>query len=109
MLMNWLMNIITYLRQFRLFGFAIFDFTAAYVGIFLLSPVLTKLAKRLRLNLTTRHWLRLTLPIGVLVHLIFKIQTPLVEEVLDLHGHYLIKVILLVMIFMGLKDIRKKE
>ena len=97
-----------YLRQFRIFNFAVFDFSLSYLGVLLLSPLLNKLAQKLHLNLTTRHWLWLTLPASILIHLLFRIYTPLVKDIIDPTGHYLVKAILLGMTYMGLKDIRQK-
>lgn len=98
-----------YLRQFRIAGFTLFDSSLALVGVLLLAPLLTKLAKKVHLNLTTRHWLWLMLPLSVITHLLVGTQTPLVEAAIDPSDHYFIKALLLVMLFMGLKDIRKKK
>jgi hypothetical protein len=97
-----------FLRHFRLFGFAIFDFAVSYLGILILSPLLTKLAKHFHLNLTVKHWLWLALPLGVLFHLVFNAATPLNKALLDLSGHYLEKIVILLMLYLGLKDIRKQ-
>jgi len=96
-----------YLRHFRLFGYAIFDFAASYLGILLLSPLLTKLAKHFHLNLTTKHWLYLTFPIGVFFHILFQTQTAFGKALLDPTGHYLEKILILLMLYFGLKNIRK--
>lgn len=98
-----------YLRSFRILNFAIFDFVASYLGILLLSPLLTRLARFFHLNITTKHWLWLTLPIGVVCHLIFQTQTPMTKMFLNPAGNYDIKIILLVMTYLGLKDSLKKS
>ena len=98
---------IEYLRHWRIAGFAIFDFVASYLGMLLLAPFLTKLCKRIGIRVQTKHWLWLTLPLGVFIHLISGAITPLTQEILNLDGDYLIKFVLLFMVYMGLKDIRK--
>jgi len=65
------MKMIVYLRQFRLADYAVFDLAAAFLGIFLLSPFLSKLFKNFGLEIPKLNWLYLTLPISVAAHLIF--------------------------------------
>ena len=101
------MDYIGWLRQFRIGPFPIFDLILAYVGIFLLSPVLTKLAAKLHLSISRLQWIWLTLPIGIAVHLLIGQQTPLTKMFIDINGYYLIKIIILFMTFMGLKDVLK--
>jgi len=103
-------NYLTFLRQFKIGPFAIFDFITAYFLVFLLSPLLTKLLSLFHINLSRSAWLWLTLPISVIFHLIFNQKTPLMKMLSDpkQFQFYLIIIILLFMIFMGLKNIRIK-
>lgn len=100
------MTTLEYLRHFRLGGYAIFDFTVAFLGIFLLSPLLSKLFLKLRLDIPKRNWLFLTLPIGIFVHLIIGNITPLTASFFNPNGEYLIKLIILLMLILGLKGIK---
>jgi ABC-type enterochelin transport system permease subunit len=100
------MNFIDFLRQFKIGPFAIFDTTLAYVGIFLVAPLLTKLFSRLQLRISRTAWLWLTLPIAVIFHLVFRQSTPFMKMFLDPNGFYIAKIILLFMLYMGLKNIR---
>lgn len=94
---------IAYLRSFRLFGFAIFDFTLAYLGVYLLAPLLSKLTGFVGWHPSRLQWLYLTLPLSVLFHLLFHQVTPLTKLALDPHSGYLFKALLLVMLYLGLR------
>ncbi|MDO8511724.1 MAG: hypothetical protein Q7S57_00485 [bacterium] len=103
------MDFLDFLRQFRIGPFAIFDTALAYVGIFLVAPLLTKLFSRLHLNISRTAWLWLTLPIAVIFHLVFRQNTPFMKMFLDPNGFYMVKIILLFMLYMGLRNIRTKK
>ena len=45
------MEIVGFLRQFKIGPFAIFDFALAYIGVFFIAPLLTKLFLRLNLKI----------------------------------------------------------
>lgn len=101
------MNIISTLRQYRIGPYSIFDFVTAYLGILIISPLLKKVAARFGLNISITHWLWLTVPIGIVTHIIIRQQTLLTSQFLNPNGDYLVKVIVLFMVYMGLKDIKK--
>ncbi len=94
---------IEYLRSFRLGSFAIFDFTISYIGVYLLVPILNKIISPLNRSLTHFQWMLLVLPLSILFHIIFRNFTPLTKQAIDPSGHYLIKVILLLMLYFGLR------
>jgi hypothetical protein len=100
------MNTITYLRQFRIGGIAIFDLIASYIGIYFLTPFLSKIAKKLGLDIGRKEWLWLTIPIGVIIHLLARQQTALNEMLLN-SGNYPLKIVLIFMIYIGLRGIRR--
>lgn len=100
------MTIIEFLRQFRIGGYAIFDFVASFVGIYLLSPILSKLFLKIKLQIPKKSWIFLTLPIGILTHLLVGNVTPLTKNFLDLQGHYILKLIILALLILGIKDIK---
>lgn len=105
------MQLIPFLRQFRFGPFAIFDFAASYLGVYLLSPLLIKLLNKLGVKTTKASWLWLTLPIGVLIHILFKQFTPFTLMFIDLNGGYLAKLLVVVMLYLGFRDFKrvKKE
>lgn len=101
------MNAIDYLRQFRVGGFAMFDFTVAFLGMLLLSPLLSRLAKKAGIHVPKRNWVILTLPVGVLAHLLIGNITPLTKNVLDPGGHYLAKAVIIGCCILGVTGIRR--
>lgn len=100
------MDTITLLRQYRIGQFTIFDTVAAFVGMILLAPLLTKLCSKLRISIPRTAWIWLTIPIAVLVHLVFRQSTPLMRMLLDGNGFFLEKIGLVIMVFMGIRNIR---
>jgi hypothetical protein len=101
------METVSYLRQFRVAGYAIFDLAAAFLGILLLSPHLSRLFRKAGLVIPRSNWLYLTLPIGIVTHLVIGKITPLTKDFLDLHGHYILKILMLGALFLGLRNIRR--
>jgi len=100
------MNPIEFLRQFRLGGYAIFDFAVAFLGIYLLSPLLSKIFLKLRLDIPKLNWLFLTLPISIIVHLLIGQTTLMTKNFLDIHGHYILKILILGLLILGIKGIK---
>jgi hypothetical protein len=94
------------LRQFRIGGYAVFDFAAAFLGIFLLSHLLSKIFRLIKLDIPKQNWLFLTLPIAILVHLLIGKMTPMTKNLLDLSGHYVLKIIILCLIILGIRGIK---
>ena len=100
------MNTLEFLRQFKIFDYAIFDLAVSFLGIYLLSPLLTKLFKKIRLDIPKRNWLFLTLPIGILAHILVGNITPMTGDLLNIHDHYILKILMLVLLFFGFKGIK---
>lgn len=100
------MDYIGILRQFRIGPFTIFDTATAYLGVFLLAPLLTKLFLKLHLYISRAKWLWLTLPISVIFHFVSHQNTPFMKMLLDPKGFYIAKIVLLFMLYMGLRNIR---
>lgn len=50
------MILIEFLRQFRFGGYAIFDFVIAFLGIYLLSPLLSKIFLKFRIDIPKQNW-----------------------------------------------------
>lgn len=94
---------IEYLRSFRIAEFAIFDFSLAYIGVYLLVPILNKIILPTSRQLSRFQWVLLVLPLSIIFHLIFGNMTPLTELAIDLSAGYGLKVILLIMLYFGLK------
>jgi len=95
-----------FLRQFRFGGYAIFDLIVAFLGIYLLSPWLSKVFLKLRISIPKINWLFFTLPLGILIHLLIGKITPMTRNFLDIHSHYFLKVLILGLLFLGLRNVR---
>lgn len=97
---------ITYLRQFRIGEYAIFDFAVSFLAVYLLAPLLSKLFLKLRINIPKYNWLILTVPISILVHLLVGKITPMTKNFLDLNGHYILKIVIIGLLVLGLRGIK---
>ena len=100
---------IDFLRSFRILTYAIFDFVVALFGIYLLSPLLSKLFLKWKIIIPKENWLYLTLPLGILVHLLVGKITPLTRDFLNGESHYILKFLVVVLLFLGLKNIKIKN
>lgn len=105
------MTSLEYLRQFRIGQFTLFDTLTAYIGVLILSPILSWLASKLHIKISVVSWLWLTLPISVLFHIIFRQTTPLIKILADPRQvqFYVALFILIAMSYMGLRTIRKSS
>lgn len=105
------MTIIDILRQYRIGGFAIFDFTVALVGMALVAPWLSKLCRKMGFEVPKRTWIILTLPISVIAHVLVGTFTPLTKEFLDPSGHIAAKILIVGLCglaMVGVKRVGKK-
>lgn len=101
------MNKITFLRQFRMGQFAIFDFLLAFLIIFLISPLLSKIFTKVGVEIPRRNWLFFTLPISIIAHLLIGRMTPMTRQFFDPGGHYLLKAIIIGSFIFGLIGIKR--
>ncbi|MFZ2192877.1 MAG: hypothetical protein WAV31_01420 [Candidatus Moraniibacteriota bacterium] len=97
---------IEFLRQFRLGDYAIFDFAVAFLGIYLLSSLLSKIFRKINIEIPRKNWLFLTLPIGIASHLLFGNNTPMTRDFIDLHGHYILKLVIIILFILGIRGIK---
>ena len=101
------MNIIEFLRQFRVSEYAIFDVAIAFVGMYFLAPWLSKIFLKVKIYVPKQHWLYLTLPLGILIHLLMGTITPMTRDVIVIDDHYVLKVLIVGMIFLGMRGIKR--
>ena len=99
------MNIVEFLRQYRIGGFAIFDFVVAYGGLFLLSPIIIKLFQKINVHMTLVNIMWLVLPLSIIVHILVGTYTPMTKMFLNMHDYYFIKILIIFMIYMGLRKV----
>ena len=97
---------IEYLRSFKLGDYAVFDLFAAFLGVYLLAPALSRLFQVVHLSIPRRSWLYLTLPLGILTHVLISQDTPMTRYFLDPSGHYLLKLFILALLVLGLHGIK---
>ena len=97
---------IEYLRNFKIGEYAIFDLTVSFLGIWLLSPLLSQAFRLIKLDIPRQNWLFLTLPIGIIFHLAVGRYTPMTKYFLDPSGHYLLKIFLITLLILGLSHIK---
>jgi len=101
------METLEYLREFKIFGYAIFDLIVSFWGIYLIAPRLSKLFLKIWFKISRKSWMFLVLPIWILFHLIFWNITPMTRDFLDINDFYLIKIFIIVLLILWLKDIKK--
>ena len=88
------MNTIDKLRSYRIGPFAIFDFAASYAGVWMLAPYLKKYATREQL-------LWLTVPIGIVTHVVIGQRTPLNKMVLGPDYNLFVQIVVAYMLYRG--------
>lgn len=99
---------IEWLRQFKIEGYAIFDIVISFIGVFLLSPILSRIVSVVRLKVSRKSWLFLTLPLSILIHVIVGNFTLMTRNFLDLNNHYILKIFIILLVILGIKDIKIK-
>jgi len=103
------MTTIEFLRQFRLGGYALFDFAVTFLFIYLIAPLLSKLLLNVRIVMPKHNRLFLAIPLWVLVHILVGSITPLTQNVIDLNWHYGIKIFMIVLIVLGMRGIKIRK
>ena len=79
------MNNLEFLRHYRIFSYAIFDLSLSFLGMFLLSGLLSKLFRRVKISIPKINWIYLTLPIGIIIHILVGTMTPMTKNFIDLN------------------------
>jgi hypothetical protein len=100
------MNLIENLRQYRILDYAIFDFAASFIGVYFLAPLLSKLFLKINIKISRLSWLYLTLPLSILIHLVFNQMTQMTQDFLSLDSHFVLKLVILGLLYLGLKDVK---
>ena len=90
-------------------GYAIFDLAASFLGMYLLAPWLSKLFLKIGVVIPKENWLYLTLPLGILVHLLVGTNTLMVKNFMNAQGSYGLKVLIIFLVVLGLRGIKLKD
>ncbi len=93
------------LRSFKLGEYAIFDLTASFLGMYLLSPILSYLFRFIKLDIQRVSWFYLTLPLSILIHILVGKYTPMTKYFFDPSDHYLLKIFIIILFILGLRGI----
>jgi len=101
------MDTITFLRQFRIGEYAIFDLAISFLGIYLLAPLLSKLFRKMGIEIPKLNWLFFVLPLAIVAHLIFGTITSMTGNFIDLNGHYILKIVIIGSFILGLRNIKR--
>jgi hypothetical protein len=91
------MSLIKTLRSYKLFGFAVIDFIGTFIGAYIISELLYS-----KYNIPKHRAYYLIIPFGVFAHIIFNQKTPLNNMIFNPKSDYLVKLIMLVLIYKGL-------
>lgn len=102
------MNLET-LRQFKIGPFAVFDFAISYLIVYLFAPFLVKLSKKLHFPISKTQWLWLVIPFSILSHVISGDVTPLTGMFINTQGDIIVKVVVILMLYIGLRRKKEKE
>ncbi len=99
------MSLVELLRQYKIGPFSIFDFVLALGGVYLLAPLMIRAFRRARISITRAELLWLVVPLSVVSHLLVGSMTPLTRMVVNPTGDVVAKIILLGMLYMGLRGV----
>lgn len=98
---------IEFLRHYRMFGYAVFDLAVSFLGIYALSPLLSKLLFAFNVAVPKKNWVFLTLPLGIVVHLLSGTITPMTRNVFDAQGHFGLKICMIALCILGLRNVKR--
>jgi len=72
-----------------------------------LAPLLSKIFLKLKIKIPHKNWLFLMMPLSILVHLAVSNMTLMTRNFVDTQGHFFLKGIVLLSLFLGLRGIKK--
>ena len=98
-----------FLRSFRIAGYAIFDLAVSLIGIYLLSPLLSKLFLIFRLKISKLSWVFFTLPLSVLIHFLVGNITPMTKNFFDLNSNYALKAVIIALFILGARGVKIRK
>lgn len=101
------MHVLEYLRQWRIGDYSVFDSVLTVIALLFLAPWLTKLCARFGVRVPVRNWYFLALPVSLVAHVLTGRYTPLTLQVLDPHGHVVVKIVMVALLALGLWGIKK--
>ena len=99
------------MRQYRIFNYAIFDFLVSFIGMYFLGSLLSKLFRKINIDIPRMNRVYLTLPISIVIHLLIGRVTTMRADFINLYDYYFLKILILVLLILGFRGIKriKKE
>lgn len=107
--MEFINDLLGFLRSYRFGPISIFDTVGSFALVYLFGPWLTRLFRKLRVEIPQSSWYWLVIPIGEIVHFLFGISTPLMRMLQNRDGDYLAKFVVFAMIVLGLRKISGRK
>ena len=96
---------VEFLRHYRIFGYAIFDLSISFLGIGILSPILSRIFLFFRIIIPKKNWLFLTLPIGIIAHILTGNHTLMTKNFIDPYANYILKILIVGLFILGMRGI----
>ena len=94
-------------EKYRLGPFSVPDTLGSLLIVFLIAPLLSALVRKIGFEVPRSSWLWLTVPVAELTHAFFRPDTALYKMLIDPHGGYFAKIVLLAMIILGIRGIHR--
>jgi ABC-type transport system involved in cytochrome c biogenesis permease component len=91
------MNINEKLTKYRIDGYSVFHTILTFLGLLLISPMSKKY-----LNMDWKQLFLLALPLTILFHAIFNINSPLNDRFFNLKRYYAVKAVVIYLTYKGL-------
>ncbi len=89
-------------------NYAIFDIVLAFVGMGILSPLLSGIFWKFGIIIPKKNWLFFTLPIGIISHLLTGQNTLMTKNFMDMNSQYMLKILIIGSFIAGFWGIKKK-
>lgn len=102
------MSFVELLRQYKIGPFSIFDFVLAFGGVYILAPFIIRVLQRARIIITRTELMWLVVPLSVMSHLLVGSMTPLTQMAVNPKGDVVVKLVLLGMLYVGLRGAVKR-
>ncbi|NOR86682.1 MAG: hypothetical protein GQ527_03645 [Bacteroidales bacterium] len=79
--------------------------------MYFLGSLLSKLFRKINIEIPRMNWVYLTLPISILIHLLIGRITTMTADFVNPYDYYFLKILIIVLLILGLRGIKriKKE
>ena len=101
------MNTLEYIRSYKISDYSAFDLVLAFVGVWLVAPLLSRAMLKLGVRVPKISWVIWTLPIAILAYIIVGNITPITAQFLNPSGYYILKIVIVVLTVYGFRGIKR--